>query len=82
MPLDAGKLQKRILWTSANGQFAVVAGPFPYGFVRTLTSQTVEHASKRQDLVSRKATERDDQYAKVRMRDLMPTSNALGDICP
>jgi hypothetical protein len=82
MPLTGEMLLREILWRSTDGKHAVVAGPFPHGFVRSLTARTVEKAARNGDLVSRNGTTQSDQYAKVRLRDIAPTSNDLGEICP
>lgn len=82
MPLNQEKLIREVLWQSPDGKHVVVAGPFPHGFVRSLTARTVVRASVNGDLVSRNATSHDDQFAKVRARDIAPTANELGDVCP
>ena len=83
--LEPPKLQRSPFWISDNGLYAVVAGPFADGFVRSRDAESVEAAIKRKivgEVVSRKATTRSDRYAKVRMRDIVPTHNDLGEICP
>ena len=79
------KLQRSPLWISESGLYAVVAGPFPDGYVRSRDAESVEKAIKRKivgELVSRMKTTRSDRYAKVRMKDLVPTHNEYGEICP
>lgn len=83
--LEMKKLLRSPLWVSENGRYAVVAGPFPDGFVRSRDAGSLEEAVKRKivgEVVSRHKTTRSDRFAKVRMKDLTPTHNDLGEICP
>ncbi len=79
-----GKLQRKLLWISANKRYVVVEGPFPYGFVRSLDSASIEGAAKmvQADVYSRPETSKTGRYAKVRRSDIILTHNEFGEIAP
>lgn len=78
------KLPKVVHWRS--GRWGVVAGPFPEGFFRTETRDTWQKASKlyADTAAGRAGTTRDDQFAKVRLEDILEieTENEWGPVCP
>lgn len=81
--IERPKLLREILWTSDDGQYAVVRGPFPAGFVRSIDTNYLDRAKDRANrtVISRPATTTE-KFAKVRMRDLAPTMNEYGELCP
>lgn len=79
-----GKLPRQIHWISANKRYAVVSGPFPYSFVRSIDAASIEEAARRDPntLESRPGTTKGDRFAKVRVRDIAETHNEFGEIAP
>lgn len=78
------KLPKVVHWR--NGRWGVVAGPFPERFFRTETRDTWQKAAKlyADTAAGRGATTREDQYAKVRLEDILEieTENEWGPVSP
>ena len=85
---DELKVTREILWTSQNGKWVVVAGPFPHGFSRTLTAKTVDGAVMRrtsadfeEGIMIRGATT-NSHPAKTLARLVIPLTNDWGEVCP
>lgn len=86
MTAKPGVLARVVHWRSKNGKWVVVAGPFPEMY-RSETRDTPEKAAKClvDDMYNRKATTRDDQYAKVLAKDVMEIQsgeNEWGTVTP
>lgn len=91
MSLKSGKLTRKLLpkevfWRHADGRTVVVAGPFPEGFFRTETRDSVRAASTTfvPSMCARPSTTRSDQYAKVLAEDILDTGgeNEFGTVTP
>jgi hypothetical protein len=81
------KVTRKVEWRSPNGKVVVVAGPFPRGFYRSDTRDSVEKASKIRsaDLWAHEPTERDDRYAKCMVEDVVEIiggENEFGTVIP
>lgn len=75
------KLRKQTLWS--DGRCAVVRGPFPEGFSRTLTTKTLALAIKTKEAhIGPRGVTTTSQYAKVRLADIAETHNEWGEISP
>ena len=78
---------RQILWTSKNGKWVVVRGPFPQGFQRTTTRKTIEAATRvtttgvEHGLQSRQAVT-SDSYAKTLAKLVVNSQNDWGEVCP
>lgn len=81
--LEEIRLTKKVLWKSVDGLFVVVAGPFPRGFVRSLTAPDVDSARLRPntDIQSRMATT-NGHPAKTRASLITDVENEWGEVSP
>lgn len=84
MSYIGAQILKTVYWSSDDNRFAVVRGPFPKGFPRTLAYKDLNMAiSENPGLIrSRLAQSTSNHYSKVLYRWIVPDKNDLGDIAP
>lgn len=79
-------LPREVLWESPCGLYAVVRGPFPEGFVRTLTCASMVEAIARKTTGSRGLMPRPETtkpaLAKVLRHTIIEAANAWGEYGP
>lgn len=78
---------RKVEWRSPDGKMVVVAGPFPRGFYRSDTRDSVLKASKMRsaDLWAHEPTSREDQFAKCLAADVVEIyggENEFGTVIP
>lgn len=81
------KVTRKVEWRSPDGKMVVVAGPFPRGFFRSDTRDTVAKASRVRsgELWAHEPTEREDRYAKCLLEDvveILEEENDFGTVTP
>lgn len=83
IPAPSVKIQRATHWTSPDGRYVVVQGPFPEGFIRSLDCSTVAEARDRASsgLVERNETTRK-RYAKTFSKLVTQVENEWGEIAP
>jgi hypothetical protein len=83
---DDQPFRGEVVWTSRDGKYVVVKGPFPYGLIRSADSEDIETAKNRKiagilGLYQRGETTRA-WYAKMMAAQVEPTTNHLGEVAP
>lgn len=74
-------ITREILWTSPNGKYVVVCGPFPRGFVRSVDAKTASIAQNRAcgTVVARHETTKQ-RFAKALAKNVLAASNEWGEV--
>ncbi len=84
IPLPPITIEAKPVWTSEDGEYAVIEGPFPPGLPRSLDSKDIGTAMRRdpETIQVRGGTTQPRRYAKVASYSVTPNENEYGEICP